>query len=206
MVHLLNIDWIMISCLLYFAGASAALGTFPAFRLHHGPAAAPGRFLALGFISADPAYEFPHLNRLLKYLFDTKYRRDTYKCDGFQKYSMDRKCPVYRVLEFIGKRWTLLIILELYKGRARWKRYARIKERLPDITPKILSARLRELEREKLIRRRVDAGAFPIKSEYSLTRSGEDLLNIIRGMKEWGLKWKVKNEHCKNTNCKYCRL
>ncbi len=119
---------------------------------------------------------------------------------------MDKKCPIYKTVGFIGKRWTMLIVAELHKGKDKWKRYSHIKSRLPDITPKILSARLKELEKEGLIKRRVDARSFPIKSEYCLTGSGEDFVKIIKDMKQWALKWNVKNEHCENVNCKYCEL
>lgn len=119
---------------------------------------------------------------------------------------MDRKCPILKTIEFLGKRWALPVIVELYKGRNKWKRYSRLKGKLMNITPKILSVRLRELEKEKLIKRRVDTKGFPIKSEYSLTGRGRDLVNIIKAFREWGLKWKVKNEYCKNVGCKHCRL
>ena len=119
---------------------------------------------------------------------------------------MDKKCPIYRIVGFVGKKWTLLILTELYKGRKKWKRYSHIKKRLPGITPKMLSARLRELNAEDLIRKRVDSTSFPVKSEYRLTRGGEDFIRVIKGMKDWGLKWKVKNEHCETVNCKYCEL
>ena len=119
---------------------------------------------------------------------------------------MDRKCPILMTIEFLGKRWALPIIVELYKGKRKWKRYSRLKKKLLNITPKILSIRLRELEKEKLIRRRVDASRFPIKSEYSLTRRGEDMVNIIKAFRQWGLKWKVKNEYCKDVGCKHCKI
>lgn len=119
---------------------------------------------------------------------------------------MDRKCPVYITLKFLGRRWALPIVVELYKGKAKWKRYSQIKGKLMDITPKILSMRLKELEEQRLLRKRVDAKTFPIKSEYSLTRRGEELLDVVRALKTWGLKWKVKNEYCKKVNCKHCKL
>lgn len=119
---------------------------------------------------------------------------------------MNKKCPIYQVVGFIGKRWTLLILLELYKGRYKWKRYSHIKDRLLDITPKILSARLKELEKQGLITKRIDVKNFPVKSEYRLTKSGEEFVNIIKDMKNWGLKWEIKNETCKNVNCKECEF
>lgn len=119
---------------------------------------------------------------------------------------MYKKCTVYKTADFIGKRWTILILLELYKGKAKWKRYSEIKNKLPDITPKILSQRLKELEKEKMIKKKVDASSFPVKCEYCLTESGEDFIGIIKDMKKWSLDWKTKNKECENTNCKVCDL
>ena len=119
---------------------------------------------------------------------------------------MNDKCTIYRTADFIGKRWTILILLELYKGDEKWKRYSMLKSALPEITPKILSARLKELAKEEMISRRVDASTAPIKTEYALTQSGEDFVGIIKGMKKWALKWKFRNKVCSGTDCENCKL
>ncbi|MDI6738003.1 MAG: helix-turn-helix domain-containing protein [Nanoarchaeota archaeon] len=119
---------------------------------------------------------------------------------------MNDKCTIYRTADFIGKRWTILILLELYKGDNKWKRYSILKNALPEITPKILSLRLKELESEGMVSRRVDASTAPIKSEYSLTAGGDDFIAIIKEMKQWALKWKFKNKACSGTDCESCIL
>ena len=119
---------------------------------------------------------------------------------------MDEKCTVYRTSNMIGKKWTLSILLELYKGNDKWKRYSRIKDKMQSITPKILSARLKELEKEGLITKKINAKQVPIKSEYSLSASGSDLIRIIKEMKKWALHWKMHNAYCEKTNCKQCKL
>ncbi len=119
---------------------------------------------------------------------------------------MHKECTVYKTAEFIGKRWSIVILLELYKGRSRWKRYSEIKSSIQDITPKILSLRLKELEKEGLILKKVDASSFPIKSEYALTESGEEFIKIIKDLKSWSLKWKFDNKICANARCKECTL
>jgi DNA-binding HxlR family transcriptional regulator len=119
---------------------------------------------------------------------------------------MDKTCTVFKTTSFIGKRWTLLILLELHKGERVWKRYTHLKNSLINITPKILSARLKELERENMIKRRVDAKNFPIKSEYRLTEGGQDFIRIIKNIKKWSLKWKFKSKRCESRDCKACRL
>lgn len=77
---------------------------------------------------------------------------------------------------------------------------------MEEITPKILSARLKELEKEGLITKEIDATHFPVKCEYSLTKSGEDFVRIIQDIKKWALKWKIKNIVCEKANCKECEL
>ena len=118
---------------------------------------------------------------------------------------MEKDCTIYKTANFIGKRWTLLILLELYKGD-KIKRYSELKNQLPEITPKILSARLKELEKEGLIRKKVDASHFPVKCEYSLTKSGKDFIKVIKGIKRWALKWKIKNKICEKADCRECEL
>jgi DNA-binding HxlR family transcriptional regulator len=118
---------------------------------------------------------------------------------------MDKDCTIYRVVSFIGKRWTLLILLQLYKS-GNSCRYSELKRSLPGITSKILALRLRELQSEGLIRKDVDTSSIPIKSEYFLTESGRDFLKIIDEMKLWALRWKVKNKSCERSDCLHCPI
>ena len=117
-------------------------------------------------------------------------------------YTMKKECSVRRSVNFLGKKWTLLILLELYKGKSKWKRFSQIKKNLDNITPKILSTRLKELKREKLIENRVNIKESPIKSEYKLTEMGEDFIGVIKNIKKWGLKWGKKNKICEEADCK----
>ncbi len=119
---------------------------------------------------------------------------------------MDKRCTIFQTAEFIGKRWTILILLELYKGKDRWKRFTDLKESLPNITPKILSMRLKELEKQKLVEKRVDASSFPIKSEYCLTKHGLDFIKVIKEMKNWAIKWDRARGTCALTDCKECEF
>ena len=79
---------------------------------------------------------------------------------------MNEKCTVYKTLDHLSKKWMLLILLELYKGSSEKKRYSEIKKNMPDITPKVLSARLKELEEYNIITKAIDTSSFPVKCEY----------------------------------------
>jgi len=118
---------------------------------------------------------------------------------------MDKNCAVYNASNLIGKKWTLMILIELYKGEEKWKRYNQLKSKLGQLTPKILSTRLKELEKDGIISKRVDASVIPIKSEYSLTKRGEELIDIIKNIKQWSLKYKDCKQ-CKSKDCKECEF
>lgn len=118
---------------------------------------------------------------------------------------METACTIYKTSSFIGKRWTLLVLLEIYKGNGK-RRYSELKKGIPQITPKMLSARLKELEKEGLVSKRVDASTFPVKCEYELTRGGEEFVEIIKGMKEWTLKWKFRSKACMSADCRNCPM
>jgi DNA-binding HxlR family transcriptional regulator len=119
---------------------------------------------------------------------------------------MDKNCTVFKTIDYISKKWSLLILLEIYKSPKGIKRYSEIKNKLLDITPKMLSERLKELEKEGLITKHVNATSFPIKSEYELTKIGIDLISIIKDIKNWALRWKIDNKVCEQLDCKNCEL
>lgn len=117
-----------------------------------------------------------------------------------------KDCTIYKTVDIVGKKWSLCIMHELYKGENKEKRFNELKNKLQDVTPKTLSTRLKELEKHGLVEKKVDDSVFPIKSEYSLTESGEEFLNILQNIKKWGLKWQFENPECEDTNCKACEL
>jgi DNA-binding HxlR family transcriptional regulator len=118
---------------------------------------------------------------------------------------MDHGCTVYRTMEYLSKRWAVLILHELSKGE-EWKRFSDIKKKMPDITPKVLTERLRELTEEGLIENRVDASSVPVKSEYRLTPASWELMDIVHDLKMWALKWKIDNPACAGQSCRICTL
>ncbi len=119
---------------------------------------------------------------------------------------MQDECTVNQTVKYLGKKWMLLIILELYKGEGYTRRFTEVKERLPGITAKVLSARLKELEEEGLVEKRVEAGTVPVRSEYTLTGSGLEIVEVIKVIKRWALRWKIDNLACGAQDCHDCVL
>ncbi|MFA7304676.1 MAG: helix-turn-helix domain-containing protein [Methanoregula sp.] len=119
---------------------------------------------------------------------------------------MQDTCTVSQTVRYLSKRWTLLIILELYKGDGYTRRFTELRDALAGITPKVLSERLKELEVEGIVTRHVDLSAFPIRTEYTLTESGIEIVDVIRQIKSWALKWKITNIPCGSQDCKVCVL
>jgi len=125
---------------------------------------------------------------------------------GFYNVTMQDVCTVNQTVRYLARKWTLLIILELYKGQGHTRRFTELKEALGGITQKVLAERLRELEHEGIVTRRVDATDFPVRTEYTLTESGLALVDVVRGIKAWALAWKVENATCGNQDCSVCVL
>ncbi|MEN6341666.1 MAG: helix-turn-helix domain-containing protein [Methanospirillum sp.] len=119
---------------------------------------------------------------------------------------MQETCTVNQTVRYLARKWTLLVILELYKGPAYTRRFSELKDALDGITQKVLAERLRELEAEGIVTRRVDASAFPVRTEYTLTESGLALVDVIRGIKAWALAWKLENAECGGQDCRACVL
>ena len=95
----------------------------------------------------------------------------------------DQMCPIARTLDLIGDRWTLLIIRDLFLGKKRFQEFLRSSPGLP---PKLLSDRLKKLEKHGLAERMVYS-QHPLRAEYRLTDSGRSLAPVLEAMVRWGL-------------------
>jgi DNA-binding HxlR family transcriptional regulator len=91
----------------------------------------------------------------------------------------------HRAVELIGGRWTGAIIQTLLQGPTR---YAFIKAAIPDITDRMLSERLRTLEGEDVLIRRV-VPESPVRVEYELTEKGRSLDAALREIAGWAERW-----------------
>jgi DNA-binding HxlR family transcriptional regulator len=96
-------------------------------------------------------------------------------------------CSLYHhAIELIGKRWSGAILLVLMDGPLH---FSEIRDLVPDISDRLLSERLKELEGERIVERRVIDGA-PVRVEYSLTDKGGALEPVVRSLKAWAHEWR----------------
>ena len=94
-------------------------------------------------------------------------------------------CPrLSKAMELVGKRWTALIIYQLLEGP---QRFNAIEAALP-ISGRLLSERLKELEKEGIVERKVFS-EVPIRVEYNLTEKGYSLERTVREIEIWAKNW-----------------
>ena len=91
----------------------------------------------------------------------------------------------HKAVELIGRRWSGAIIQMLLQGPSR---YAELRAAVPDITDRMLSERLRELEDEQIVARTV-VPETPVRVEYSLTAKGRALAPALSAIGHWAEKW-----------------
>lgn len=91
------------------------------------------------------------------------------------------QCPVRGVIDKIGDKWSVLIILHLHHGDQRFTGLRRL---LPDISQRVLTATLRKLEREGLVWREVKP-TIPPAVTYGITDLGRSLVGHVAGLAEW---------------------
>lgn len=97
-----------------------------------------------------------------------------------------KMCPKYEsAAELLGKKWTGLIIRVLLGGP---KRFKEIKEQIPEMSDKMLTDRMKELESLGILTRTVYP-EMPVRIEYELTDKGRNLEDVIQSIQSWGENW-----------------
>jgi DNA-binding HxlR family transcriptional regulator len=91
----------------------------------------------------------------------------------------------HHAVELVGKRWTGAILFVLMDGPAR---FSEVKQLVPDLSDRLLSERMKELEAEGIVERRV-IDDTPVRVEYSLTEKGAALEPAVRALKRWARTW-----------------
>ena len=95
-------------------------------------------------------------------------------------------CPNYhRAIELIGRRWTGAILRALLSGEAR---FSEIAATVPGLSDRLLSERLKELEAEGIVTRRV-VPSTPVRVDYALTEKGQALGEVIMAVSTWADTW-----------------
>lgn len=101
------------------------------------------------------------------------------KVDLDQTFNCDKELT----LNVIGGKWKLIILWHL--GKEGTKRFGELKSLLPDISQKVLSHQLRDLEENQIVSRTVYP-VIPPKVEYKLTEHGQALKPVLESMYQWG--------------------
>ncbi len=95
-------------------------------------------------------------------------------------------CPKYEeAMSLLGKRWTGLILRALFSGNSR---FSSICAYVPGLSDRLLSERLKEMEQQGIIERRVYAET-PVRVEYVLTHKGEELRGVCDAVQHWADTW-----------------
>lgn len=105
------------------------------------------------------------------------------------------QCSMELTLDLIGGKWKSLILWYLGDNILRFSELRKI---IPQITPKMLTQQLRELEESGLVSRFIYT-QIPPKVEYSLTPAGKSLIPILATMCQWGLSYANASSHDKST-------
>ena len=96
-------------------------------------------------------------------------------------------CPVETTLTLIGDKWKVLILRDLLTGT---KRFGALKKSVGNVSQKVLTAQLRDMEESGLVNRRAYA-EVPPRVEYSLTELGQSLKPILDSLWTWGEEYKA---------------
>lgn len=112
-------------------------------------------------------------------------------CSNLEFKNKHYTCTFEITIDLIGGKWKPLIIWHL--GTKGVQRFNELKKLIPQITQKMLTQQLRELESDNLVNRKVYP-QVPPKVEYSLTDIGESLMPILSMMCKWGDNYYYKCE------------
>lgn len=100
-------------------------------------------------------------------------------------------CPVETTLTLISNKWKVLILRDLLSGT---KRFGELKKSIGNVSQKVLTAQLRQMEATGLLNRTVYP-EVPPRVEYTLTELGYSLKPVLDAMWDWGENYKAQNEY-----------
>jgi DNA-binding HxlR family transcriptional regulator len=99
-----------------------------------------------------------------------------------QSYDCNFGCTVEAALEVIGGKWKCVILFHLLSGT---KRFNELRRLVPNVTQRMLTLQLRELENDGIVERKIYQ-QIPPRVDYSLTEFGRTLEPILLIVKDWG--------------------
>ncbi len=95
-------------------------------------------------------------------------------------------CPYYHeAVELIGRRWTGAILRVLMDGPLR---FSEVAQAVPELSDRLLSERMKQLEARGIVERRVIPGP-PLRVEYELSRMGRELEPALSELQHWAKRW-----------------
>jgi DNA-binding HxlR family transcriptional regulator len=95
-------------------------------------------------------------------------------------------CPLYHeAVELVGRRWTGAILRVLMDGPLR---FSEIAQAVPELSDRLLSERMKELEARGIVERTVISGP-PLRVEYSLSKMGRELEPALSELQRWAKRW-----------------
>lgn len=101
----------------------------------------------------------------------------------------DIVCPVYhRAVELIGRRWMGVILFALLDGVVR---FSDLRDAIPEISDRMLSERLKELEADGIVER-VVIPEKPVRIQYRLTEKGYALRDVVAAVSAWASVWEAR--------------
>jgi DNA-binding HxlR family transcriptional regulator len=100
-------------------------------------------------------------------------------------------CPLYHeAVELVGRRWTGAILAVLMEGALR---FSEIASAVPELSDRLLSERMKELERRGIVERTVISGP-PLRVEYELSQMGRELEPALAEIERWANRWLGKRQ------------
>jgi DNA-binding HxlR family transcriptional regulator len=127
------------------------------------------------------------------------------KAGGKNVLKPEEFCPIRQTVRLLGRKWTMLVIKEIYYSKSQRQSFMELRRRLSGASAKVLSERLKEMANEGIVRRRVRDGEKPVRVFYTLSAKGKDACRIIEDLKKYGLKWGMKGTfNCENVDCELC--
>ena len=104
--------------------------------------------------------------------------------ENLKKYTGIESCPIRNVIARFSGKWSILVLCVLSENEAT--RFNEVGKAIPDISPKVLTDTLKNLESAGLVSRKLYA-EIPPKVEYSLTELGKSLIPLLGNLIEWAL-------------------